>query len=124
MPRHFVFEYYPWYGVAPFRHWNQDGHLPPLDLASNYLPQLGAYGQWVKAYDPRLDSSFPGGSGSHVLGDESTYEWTENPALHAATYAYGTPFFTSLDSNPRHLTIADVPRPLGSSLFLRGDSVA
>lgn len=53
------------------------------------VPMLGAYGQWVKAYDPRLDSTFPGGSGSHRLGDETTYTGTENPALHAGTYAYG-----------------------------------
>lgn len=53
------------------------------------VPIIGAHGQWVKAYDPRLDSTFPGGSGSHVLGDESTYTWTENPALHFGTYAYG-----------------------------------
>ncbi len=39
-----------------------------------------------------------------------------------ATYAYGTPFFTDLDANPRQLTVADVPRPLGSSAFLRGRS--
>ena len=53
------------------------------------IPQLGAYGQWVKAYDPRLDSTFPGGSGAHRLGNEATYTWTQNPALHAGTYAYG-----------------------------------
>ena len=53
------------------------------------LPQMGAYGQWTKCYDPRLDSTFPGGSGAHRLGTESTYSWTENPALCAATYAYG-----------------------------------
>jgi hypothetical protein len=53
------------------------------------VPRLGAYGQWVKAYDPRLDSTFLGGSGSHRLGNEATYTWTENPALHAGTYAYG-----------------------------------
>lgn len=53
------------------------------------VPRLGAYGQWVKAYDPRKDSTFPGGSGSHRLGVESTYEWTQNPALHGGTYAYG-----------------------------------
>lgn len=41
----------------------------------------------------------------------------------AATYAYGTPLFTNLDANPRNLTPADVPRPLGSSPFLRGRSV-
>lgn len=53
------------------------------------VPQLGAYGKWVKVYDPRKDSTRPGGSGSHRIGVESTYEWSENPALHAATYAYG-----------------------------------
>jgi hypothetical protein len=53
------------------------------------VPQIGAYGQWVKAYDPRLDSTFPGGSGAHRVDDETTWEWTENPALHFGTYAYG-----------------------------------
>lgn len=37
-----------------------------------------------------------------------------------ATYAYGTPFFTELDANPRQLKVEDVPRPLGSSPFERG----
>ena len=41
-----------------------------------------------------------------------------------ATYGYGTPFFTDLGANPRHLAVADVPRPLGSSPFGRGESVA
>lgn len=56
---------------------------------ANGIDPLAAYGQWVKVYDPRLDSTFPGGSGAHRLGNESTYTWSENPALHAATYAYG-----------------------------------
>ncbi|HEV3139008.1 MAG TPA: hypothetical protein VGY57_00760 [Vicinamibacterales bacterium] len=41
--RHFIFEYYPWYGADPIRHWDQDGRVPPIDLASNYVPRLGAY---------------------------------------------------------------------------------
>lgn len=53
------------------------------------IPLLGAYGQWVKVYDPRKDSTQPGGSGSHRLGQESTYEYSESPALHAGMYAYG-----------------------------------
>jgi len=40
-----------------------------------------------------------------------------------STYAHGTPFFTDLDANPRDLTVADVPRPLGRSPFLVGESV-
>lgn len=41
--RHFVFEYYPWYGRNPMRHWQQWGREPPLDLAANTIPVLGAY---------------------------------------------------------------------------------
>src|SRR5439155_6643969 len=41
--RHFIFEYYPWYRANPFGHWNEAERQPPVDLASNYMPQLGAY---------------------------------------------------------------------------------
>jgi hypothetical protein len=39
----FVFEYYPWYGTDPFVHWDQWDRVPPDDIASNYVPRLGAY---------------------------------------------------------------------------------
>ena len=41
--RHFVFEYYPWYAMTPVRHWDQYDRHPPVDLAANYMPLLGAY---------------------------------------------------------------------------------
>ena len=53
------------------------------------LPVRGGLAKWVKVYDPRKDSTFPGGAGAHRLGQEATYEWSENPALHAGTYAFG-----------------------------------
>lgn len=43
LERHFILEYYPWYGINPFYHWNESGRRPPIDLASNYMPALGAY---------------------------------------------------------------------------------
>jgi hypothetical protein len=44
LERHFVFEYYPWYGGPPgYEHWRYLGRRPPEDLASRYLPRLGAY---------------------------------------------------------------------------------
>ena len=43
LARHFIFEYYPWYATDPVRHWDQNDRHPPVDLASNYMPQLGAY---------------------------------------------------------------------------------
>ncbi len=43
LQRHFVFEYYPWYGAEPYVHWDQWDRRPPHELATNYLPRLGAY---------------------------------------------------------------------------------
>ncbi len=40
---HFVLEYYPWYAVDPWRHWDDGGLTPPGRISSNYLPALGAY---------------------------------------------------------------------------------
>jgi glycosyl hydrolase family 99 len=41
--RRFVFEYYPWYGADPFRHWDAEDRVPPADVAAPYMPRLGAY---------------------------------------------------------------------------------
>ncbi|MGH9071817.1 MAG: hypothetical protein ACRDX8_11775, partial [Acidimicrobiales bacterium] len=40
--------YYPWYGtptdlLGRWRHWDEGGHSPPLDIGSDFYPQLGAY---------------------------------------------------------------------------------
>ena len=53
------------------------------------VPQFGVVMKGVKAYDPRLDSTYPGGSGAHRIDNEATWTYTENPALHAVAYAYG-----------------------------------
>ncbi len=42
--RHFIFEYYPWYGGAPaYEHWEYLGRNPPADIGAPYMPLLGAY---------------------------------------------------------------------------------
>lgn len=46
-------------------------------------------GHWVKVYDPRLDSTYPGGSGPCRAYDEDTYVWSENPHLHGLTWSMG-----------------------------------
>lgn len=53
------------------------------------LPVYTALCQGEKVYDPRQDSTFPGGSGPCRAGDETTYVYSRNPACHAATYALG-----------------------------------
>ena len=46
--------YYPWYGNpkwdGAYLHWDQNGHLPPSDLATSYYPARGAY----SSRDPRV----------------------------------------------------------------------
>lgn len=43
----------------------------------------------VKAYDPRQDSTYPGGSGPQRAGDEATWVWSDNPWVHALTWCLG-----------------------------------
>lgn len=52
-------------------------------------PQPGWIGHWVRVYDPRLDSTYPGGAGSCRALDEASYVWSENPYLHALTWLLG-----------------------------------
>ncbi|BBD01831.1 hypothetical protein [Sphingobium sp. YG1] len=52
-------------------------------------PEPAWIGKWVRVYDPRLDSTYPGGSGTCRALNESTYVWSDNPALHALTWALG-----------------------------------
>jgi hypothetical protein len=65
--------------------WDKDGQV----FGGGQVPPLGKVPQGVWAYDPRLDSTFPGGSGAQRITDESTWAYTRNPACHAVTYAYG-----------------------------------
>lgn len=53
------------------------------------VPEPAWIGKWVRVYDPRLDSTYPGGSGACRALDESTYVWSQNPGLHALTWSLG-----------------------------------
>lgn len=65
--------------------------------------------QGVKLYDPRKDSTYPGGSGSHRIDDPSTWEYTRNPGLHALAWCLG---YTVTDPN----TGDDLVIGIGASL--------
>lgn len=60
------------------------------DVFPQGLPKLNALVKGKKIYDPRLDSTVAGGSGSHRTSDESTWEWSENPALCILDYLTNT----------------------------------
>lgn len=53
-PRDTSIFYYPWYGTpkwdGSYLHWDQNGHVPPLDLASSYYPARGPY----SSADPKV----------------------------------------------------------------------
>ena len=52
-------------------------------------PRKLAVAKWVRVYDPRLDSTYPGGSGPQRANDEATWAWSENPYIHALTWVIG-----------------------------------
>jgi hypothetical protein len=45
------------------------------------IPDITAVVKGKKIYDPRLDSTVSGGSGSHRSDDSSTWAWSDNPSL-------------------------------------------
>ena len=45
------------------------------------LPNITADVSGARLYDPRKDSTVPGGSGSHRANNPATWEWSQNPAL-------------------------------------------
>lgn len=43
----------------------------------------------ARLYDPRLDSTVPGGSGAHRINDQTTWAWSRNPKLAELAYLIG-----------------------------------
>lgn len=60
------------------------------DVFASGLPTVTAKVKGRKIYDPRLDSTQTGGSGSHRQTATSTWEWSENPALCILDYITNT----------------------------------
>lgn len=52
-------------------------------------PQFSAVGRWCKYYDPRLDSTYPGGFGSHRWDDQTTWAYSVNGVIRAYNYFRG-----------------------------------
>ncbi|MDO9489038.1 MAG: hypothetical protein Q7J32_11735, partial [Sphingomonadaceae bacterium] len=82
-------------------------------------PQPGWIGHWVRVYDPRLDSTWPGGSGSCRALDEASYVWSENPYLHALTWLLGR-----WQNGVRILGVGAPPAMIDIAAFVEGANVA
>lgn len=53
------------------------------------VPEPSVVLHGVRAYDPRQDSTYPGGSGPHRAYDETTWTYTDNAFLHGLTWLIG-----------------------------------
>jgi len=60
------------------------------EVYRNGRPETTILVQGKKVYDPRLDSTQPGGSGSQRLSTPSTFAYSTNPALCLADYLIST----------------------------------
>ena len=62
-------------------------------FASGVTSRMTIRGKGAKVYDPRLDSTVAGGSGSHRANDQTTWAWSDtrsrNPALQSLFYELG-----------------------------------
>ncbi len=59
------------------------------DLFNGNIPEIIPIPKGMVCYDPRLDSTRPGGSGSHRFATQSTWAYTENNAVMAYHYCRG-----------------------------------
>lgn len=53
------------------------------------MPTCGWRGKGVLCYDPRKDSTYPGGDGPQRVADQSTWAWSDNPYVVALTWCLG-----------------------------------
>lgn len=53
------------------------------------VPKTGIVGEGVRAWDPRLDSTYPGGNGPSRRDNPATWTPTRNPWLIALQFAFG-----------------------------------
>lgn len=70
-----------------------DGKKTDSPFAQGIPTRMTIRGNGAYVYDPRKDSTVPGGSGSHRADDQSTWEWdangSRNPALGLLFYLLG-----------------------------------
>lgn len=77
-------------GVA-FAFWTMVLAKNPEDrnIFTQGVPTPEWTGRWMKIYDWRRDSTYPGGVGNQRENDWRTWEFTENPILHARAFLRG-----------------------------------
>lgn len=97
------------------------------DIFTNGVPDPRWIGRWMKVWNPRRDSTYPGGSGPQRRDDWRTWEWSENPYAHALAWYRGH-FKLNVDGTiDRTKRIAGIGAPdaaLDIPAFVEGMNVA
>lgn len=97
------------------------------DIFTNGVPDPRWVGRWMKVWDPRKDSTYPGGSGSQRRDDWRTWAWSENPYVHALAWARGHYKMNLNGSIDRSRRIAGIGAPdaaIDMVAFVEGMNVA
>ena len=81
------------------------------DLYTQGEPDALWIGRWMKVWDPRQDSTYPGGSGSQRRDQWSTWTYSENPYLHALAWIRGHAKLNADGTVDRTKRIAGVGAP-------------
>jgi hypothetical protein len=69
-----------------------------------------------RLYDPRLDST-NGGSGSHLVDDATTWEWSPNSALAVRDYIAGGSIYYNVETPDKRLTLGEIDSRIDDSFF-------
>lgn len=97
------------------------------DVFTNGVPDPRWIGRWMKLWDPRKDSTYPGGSGPQRRDDWRTWEWSENPYVHSLAWFRGH-YKLNLDGTvDRRKRIAGVGAPdsaIDIPAFVEGMNIA
>lgn len=97
------------------------------DVFTNGVPDPRWIGRWMKLWDPRKDSTYPGGNGPQRRDDWRTWEWSESPYVHALAWCRGH-YKLNLDGSiDRTKRIAGVGAPdsaIDIPAFVEGMNVA
>ncbi|WP_155802351.1 hypothetical protein [Brevundimonas naejangsanensis] len=97
------------------------------DVFTNGVPDPRWIGRWMKVWQPRYDSTYPGGSGPQRRDDWRTWGWSENPYDHALAWVRGH-YKLNLDGSiDRSKRIAGVGAPdnaIDIPAFVEGANIA
>lgn len=97
------------------------------DVFTNGVPDPRWVGRWMKVWQPRYDSTYPGGSGPQRRDDWRTWGWSENPYDHALAWVRGH-YKLNLDGSiDRTKRIAGIGAPdsaIDIPAFVEGANIA